>query len=318
MSVRRELLHDLSPLGWDRRLVAPGPAWRLRALHLTLLVVIGLRLGTHPWWQAADRVPEMFEPVAVLRWLDAPPSRAVVVGAWILGLAAVVAGLVQVRRGAARGPLVVAWSCLLFLAGLWGSGGKVLHNDVLMLSVTVPVLLAPSPRRRATAGAPDEDLLERDSTSWGWAPRAALVVLGVVYAATGVQKLRHSGVDWVLSENLRWVLRQGSPVVSTDLVRSLADQLWLTQALAAGALVLELTAPALLAVRRARIAFAAAVTVMHTSIWLAVGIDYWTWSATAWAVVLPSTATGARLARVLDLRRGDEPRRAPDREVVPA
>ena len=280
------LRRAVSPIEWDRRLVAPGPLWRMQLLQVGLLVAIGLRLALRRWWTVAERSDEMFEPVAVLAWIDRPPGALAVSAVWLVGLTAVVVGLVSVRsRRSPRLALVVAWTSLLFLAGLWGSAGKVLHNDVLLLTVAVPVLLAPSSRP-----------WRQQEVRWGWPPRAALAVLGAVYFLTGYQKLRHSGLDWVLSENMRWVLLQGDPLVSMAAVRRIAGLVWLTQLMAAGALLLELTAPLLLAMRRTRLLFAVAATMMHGSVWLLVGIDYWTWVIAVWAVVLPSTLLGGRIA----------------------
>lgn len=258
----------------------------MRLLQATLLAAIGLRLATRRWWTVADRPAEAFEPVAVLSWLDRPLPLAAVAAIWLAGLLAVIVGLVAAtRRRSARPALVVAWTALLVLAGLWGSAGKVLHNDLLLLTVTAPVLLAPAARP-----------WREHEVRWGWPPRAALAALAAVYFLTGYQKLRHSGLDWVFSENMRWVLVQGRPVVPAELSRAVSGQVWLTQALAGGALALELTAPLLVAVRRTRVWFAVAVTVMHGAIWLFIGIDYWTWVVAAWAVVLPSSALAARLA----------------------
>ncbi|MNW55768.1 hypothetical protein D3C74_334520 [compost metagenome] len=61
----------------------------------------------------------------------------------------------------------------------------------------------------------------------------------------------------------------------------------LTQALAGGALVLELTAPLWLAIRVARIPFVLAVAAMHGSIWAFLGLDYSAWVLTAAAVAVP-------------------------------
>ena len=276
-----------SPGAWDRRVVAPGPAGRLVARQAGLLAVLGLRLLLRRWWTMADRPAELFEPVPFLGWLDAPPGAVAIVVVWLLGLGAVGAGLWAVATGRRAGAAFrIAWLSLLVLAGLWGSAGKILHNDVLLLTVCVPLLLAPSPTRT-----------EGTSTRWGWPPRAVLAVLATVYFLTGYQKLRHSGLEWVFSSNMSWVIRQGDPVVPDGMARSLADQLWLTQALAGGALVLELVAPVLLAVRRTRIWFALGATAMHASIWALLGLDYYGWVLAVWAVVLPFTPVGERLWR---------------------
>ena len=276
-----------SPIIWDRRLVAPGPGARLLALQCGLLAVIGVRLALRRWWVMADRPAELFEPVPFLGWLDGPPGAAAILAVWVLGLGAVGWGLWSAVGGGAPGTaLRIAWLALLVLTGLWGSAGKVLHNDVLLLTVCVPLLLAPAARRGDGA-----------SVRWGWPARAVLVVLATVYFLTGYQKLRHSGIEWVLSSNMSWVIRQGDPVVPERLARLLADQLWLTQALAGGALVVELLAPVLLALRRTRIWFALAATAMHGSIWVLLGLDYYGWVLTVWAVVLPFTPLGDRAQR---------------------
>ncbi len=279
----------MNPLEWDRRLVAPGPADRLTLLRVLLASVIGLRILLRRWWVIADRPDDLFAPVPVLAWLPGQPGAAVIVTIWLAGLAAVGLTVQRSLTGRSAGvSFLASWLCLLVLAGLWGSSGKILHNDLLLLTVCVPVLFAGSPARsdRGTA-----------DVRWGWPVRAALVVLGVVYLLTGYQKLRHSGLEWVFSSNMSWVIRQGRPRVGEDLARALADQLWLTQALAGGALLLELTAPVLLAVRRTRLVFAPAATVMHLSIWALLGLDYYGWVLAVWAVVLPSTALGDRLGR---------------------
>ena len=190
------------------------------------------------------------------------------------------------RRNASPG-FFLAWLALLLLAGLWGSSGKVMHNDVLLLTVSFPVLFVGSPTRDSEAHGP----------RWGWAPRAALAVLTVVYFLTGYQKLRHSGLEWAFSSNLAWVIRQGSSPFGPDLNRALADQLWLTQALAAGTLLFELAAPVLLAVRRTRLLFALGATAMHLGIWALLGLDYFGWILAVWAVVIPMTPLGDRISQ---------------------
>lgn len=281
---------------WDRRLWSPAPRHRLELLQGALLAVLGVRLALRRWWVMAERPAALFEPVAVLAWLPAPPGVLAIVVTWMAGLAAVAGGIAALRSGrSAQGALAVAWLSLLLLAGLWGSAGKVLHNDLLLLTVCVPLLFAPSVRR--------DDSTRPQS---GWPARAVLVLLAVVYFLTGYQKLRHSGLSWVFSSNMSWVIRRGQPVVPEDLARSLADELWLTQALAGGALLLELAAPALLAVRRTRLWFAAAATVMHTSIWALLGLDYYGWVLTVWAVVLPFSTAADRLVRWFDVPGGEQ------------
>lgn len=299
--------HRLDPRTLDRRLLSPGSLQRMTLLRVLLASVIGLRLLLRRWWAMADRPDDLFRPVPILDWLSTQPGAPVVVAVWVAGLGAtvlvlaasvpVVRGGHSPRWGALAGPaFVVSWLALLFLAGLWGSSGKILHNDLLLLTVCVPMLVAASPRQ-GTAG-------EEHDGRWGWPPRAALVVLATVYFLTGVQKLRHSGLEWVFSSNMTWVIRQGNPRIGEDLSRSLADQVWLTQALAGAALLLELMAPLLLVVRRTRPLFAVGAAVMHLSIWALLGLDYYGWVLTVWAVVVPMSAIGDN---VLGRLAGDGP-----------
>ncbi|NLD76859.1 MAG: hypothetical protein GX643_09360 [Acidimicrobiales bacterium] len=292
------LFRWLDPRRLDRRLVAPGPLGRLSLLRCLLAVVIGVRLVLRRWWVMTERPADAFIPVPVLSWLSDQPGLAAIGAVWVVGVAAVTVaawtswsvarGRLAERRDRLAGPaFVVAWLSLVVLAGLWGSSGKILHNDILLIALCTPVVLAGTPR----AGDRSSDVEGR----WGWPPRAALALLGVVYFLTGFQKLRHSGLEWVFSSNMTWVIRQGNPRIGEELSRSIADQLWFTQALAGGALLLEVLAPLLLLVRPTRLVFAASATLMHLSIWAFLGLDYYGWVLTVWAVVIPMTLVGDRV-----------------------
>lgn len=276
----------------DTALLAPGSAGRLRAVHTAVALVLGLRLATRDWSQIADRPAVLTEHAFAVAWLPASVPPVALTAVQVLGLCGV---LLVVARYRARLGFVVAWIALTVLAGLWGSSGKVMHNDVLLLTVGFVLLFASVPDRRT----PDAERAVR----WGWPPRAALAVLATVYFLTGAQKLRHSGLGWVFSDNMSWVLRQGSSPFGGDLTGAVADQVWLTQLLAGGALCLELAAPLLLAVRQTRILYAAAVLAMHTSIWAFLGLDYWAWVLTVAAVAVPTGWTAARTAVAGRLRR---------------
>jgi hypothetical protein len=269
---------------FDAAVVAPGLARPVVLLQVGLALLIALRLLAHDWTLVADRPAELTYDLWILGWLPHLPPP-VLIAIQVAGLAGV--ALVLARR-APRSGFALSWIALLVLAGLWGASGKFHHNDVLLLTAAFPVLFARLPGRgsRSTSapGVPPE-------TAWGWPPRAALAAVACVYFLTGLQKLRHSGLAWVFSDNMSWVLRQGadSSPVSTELVLRLAEAPVLPQVLAGGALALELGAPLLLLWRPTRLVFAAAVTAMHLSIWACLGLDYSPWWLTVWAVTL---ATG--------------------------
>lgn len=274
----------------DARLTAPGPGFRLREVHTLVALVIGLRLVMRDWSAVADRPAALTDGLTFVSWLPDTLPAGLPVALAVLGVGGV--GLVLARRRAHAG-FVVAWACYATLCALWGSSGKVLHNDVLTVWVGVPLLFASLPRR----GRDDER-----AVAWGWPPRAALAVLALVYWLTGVQKLRHSGIGWALSDNMTWVLRQGTSPHADGLAQWVADHAVVASALATGALLLELTAPVWLAWRRTRALFALSVAVMHGSIWLFLGIDYSAWVLTAAAVAVPlSLAPDRRLSDVRGL-----------------
>lgn len=261
----------------DRALLAPGPAHRLLEVRTLLALVIGLRLATRDWTAIALRPAVLTDHVNVMGWLVVPPPAWLLVTVQAAGLVGVV---LAVGRTRGRAGLVLAWCAYTALAALWGSSGKVMHYDVLTVTVAFALLLAADPPRARTV---------EQSTPWGWPPRAALAALATVYFLTGAQKLRHSGLDWALGDNMSWVLRQGwvgSPF-GPAWVQVVADHPWLPQALAGGALALELTAPLWLAVRSTRIPFVLAVAAMHGSIWAFLGLDYSAWVLTAAAVAVP-------------------------------
>lgn len=270
----------------DTALVAPGRPGPVVLVQVGLALVMALRLLAHDWTLVADRPAELTYRLWTFGWLPHLPPAALV-AIQVAGLLG--AALVLARRMPRLG-FTVSWLSLLVLAGLWGASGKFHHNDVLLLTAAFPVLFARVPGRGYRRRQP-LPTGQRREVAWGWPPRAALVVVACVYFLTGLQKLRHSGLSWVFSDNMSWVLLQGagSSPISSDLVRRVAEAPVLPQLLAGGALALELGAPLLLLWRPTRLVFAAAVTAMHVSIWACLGLDYSPWWLTVWVVTI---ATG--------------------------
>ena len=175
---------------------APGSGVRstFAAARTALAVVIGVRLAVSPFATAVGQPEALWLPRGTGLVFPRPPSAAVGVGLQILGVAG--SALHLWRRRLA--PLVMAWACLLLLAGVRTSLGKVLHNDVLLVLATAPFLLA---------GRDPDDQEART----GLDAAAATIVL-VSYLAAGWWKLLRSGPAWALSDNLRWSLAAGRGV----------------------------------------------------------------------------------------------------------
>jgi len=111
-----------------------------------------------------------------------------------------------------------------------------------------------------------------------------------VYFLAGVQKLRHSGLDWVFSDNMRWVLYAGAAsgrAPTTVIARAIADQVWLATFTAGCILAFELSAPLWLASRRGRLWFLAGAVALHVGTWLTLGLDYWAWILTVAVLTVP-------------------------------
>ena len=262
----------------DAAYLAPGSSHALGCIRAGLALLIGLRIAVGPYAALADQPDALFVPTPPVAWLPSMPPASVIVAVQVAGAVAAAACVAGRRRRAA---FVVAWLALLFLAGLRGSLGKVLHNDVLLLLAAVPLLPA------APDARPGDD---RRSPAYGWPVRAALAVAATVYLVAGVQKLRHSGLDWVTSDNMRWVLYGGasSGRAPTEAVAlAIADRPWASHLAAAGILGLELGAPVALAARRWRTWFAAAAIALHVGTWLTLGLDYWGWALTMLVLAAP-------------------------------
>ena len=262
--------------GLDAWLLSPGDPRTVAVLRAGLVTVMLVRVATGPYRDLAGQPEALFRPPLLLAWLPHMPPAWALASLQVAGVLAALAVLAGRRRPDA---FAVAWASYLVLAGLRGSLGKVLHNDVLPLLASVPLLAAPD-ATLASGVAP--------TRRHGWPARASALVVVSVYWIAGMQKLRHSGLAWVTSDNMRWILygAADSPRVATDAVaRFVADRAWLATTLAGSVLATEVLAPAALVVRRGRWAFVAAAVALHAGTWLALGLDYWAWALTVVVVI---------------------------------
>ena len=164
-----------------------------------------------------------------LGFLDTMPSAEVFVAIQVVGDAGRArprwcAALTRRRPQAA---FAVAWVCYLVLAGLRGSRGKVLHNDLLLLWVSAPFLLAPAVRSA-------DDLRDRVARRrWGWPIRVAIVITALIYFFAGYHKLRRSGLEWAYSDNMRYVALWGPSIGAPGwpgLAQWVGDNVWVARA----------------------------------------------------------------------------------------
>ncbi|MCA1845362.1 MAG: hypothetical protein LC792_19655, partial [Actinobacteria bacterium] len=179
--------------GW---LFGPGSELQLTAVLTGLAVLIGVQLAFFPWTELALLPRGLFRPVPMLFFLHGMPPAGVIVALQVGGVGAAVLGAVGWRRPTT---LLLAWLPYLVLASLRASRGKIQHNDLLLLIGCVPFLLAPATRwlHRATTAR---------SARWGWPVHTAITFVAGSYFFTGLRKLTLSGIAWVTSDNMRWIL----------------------------------------------------------------------------------------------------------------
>jgi hypothetical protein len=272
----------------DDALWGPETALRLVIVHIGLSALIGLRIVLGSYRQLADTPTALVDPVPLLGWLDRMPSAEVFVAIQVIGG---LAALAAVLRRQPRLAFAVAWLCYLVLAGLRGSRGKVLHNDLLLLWASAPFLLAPVGRA--------VDVRDRVARrGYGWPIRVAMVITALVYFFAGYHKLRRSGIDWVLGDNMRYLMLWGPSIGEAQwegLARWVGEHLWAAKASGAFILGLEITFPVVLVVRRLQLWYALAAVFLHVTTWLVLGLDYWAWAATVSVLFIDWPALVERL-----------------------
>jgi hypothetical protein len=255
----------------DELLWGPESPRRLLVVHVALSLLIGARIVLGPYRQLAGQPAVLFDPVPVLWFLDRMPPLAVLVALQVIGGAAAAAAAL---RRHPRAAFAVAWVCLLVLAGLRGSRGKILHNDLLLLWCSAPLLLAP-----VTARWQDREPSRRH----GWPIRTATVLAALAYFLAGYHKLRRSGPSWVLGDNMQYVMLWGPSLgapPAPDIGRWVGEHAWASHSSAAFILGLELGAPVVLFARRLMPLFAVAAVVLHVGTYVLLGLDYWAWVLT--------------------------------------
>lgn len=258
--------------GWaDDALWGPETGARLLVVHTGLAAVIGLRIVLGSYRQLADTPGALFDPVPILAWAPSMPPVWAFVALQVVGGAAAVAAVARRRP---RLAFAVAWVCYLVLAGFRGSRGKVLHNDLLLLWASVPFLLAP-----VSVAWHDRERRRE----YGWPVRSAMVIAALAYFLAGYHKVRRSGLDWAIGDNVRYVMLWGPSVGAAKwdaMATWIGSHLWASKATGAFILAFELSFPVALLRRRLQPLYALVAVVLHITTYLFLGLDYWAWALT--------------------------------------
>lgn len=290
-------------------LFAPESAQRLAAVRIGLCALMALRLVIDPIGDVAGQPAALFQPMSFMRALHAMPSTELATTLQVIG---VIAALAAAAGLWIRASLPLSVLCLIFLNGMLQSTGKVVHNDVLLTLALIPLAVAP----RATAGAWSLDARRRRrrgepepparGPAYGWPIRAAIAAIALAYLFVGLQKLRYSGISWVTSENMRWVMyaSSDSQPSANALALLIADHPWMSHLVAAGILGTELGFPLGILIPRLRPLFVAGAVALHVGTGLTLGLDYTAWAATVVIVFVDWPPLIEQLRRRRRTRRG--------------
>ena len=172
-----------------------------------------------------------------------------------------------------------------YLLGLPHNFGKTHHTDAVL--VLIFVILAAS--RCGDAMSVDSWIRRKfrngdtrpkplgPSSEYTWPVRSACVLLCIVFFAAGMAKLRHSGLAWILSDNMANLLvlhhhTGHTPAVDWGLL--LAQSHWGSRLMAAFGMGVEILAPLSIFSRRCRIVLVPSLLGMQLSIWALLGVRF--------------------------------------------
>jgi hypothetical protein len=159
-----------------------------------------------------------------------------------------------------RPAMLTACALGTYLMGLPHNFGQTQHFDTLIVfasgalaisragdAVSIDALIAA--RRGAVRSA--------DPWEYTWPIRFVWVAMAVIFCAAGLSKLRHSGLDWVFSDNLsllllrqQYHLSDGEPLTNWGIW--VAHHPWVARGFAAAAVSIETLFPLVLVSRAAR------------------------------------------------------------------
>jgi hypothetical protein len=262
-------------------------ARHIATLRIGLSLVLVARLLHHDFHALAGQPDGLFRPLSYMKAFDAMPGETFTSALLMTALAGAICSAVGFRSHVA---LPVTTACSLILFGMTTSSGKVMHNDALLLLCLLPLSMAPASkvwsveawfRRRST----HQPTVHGRVIASAWPFRVAVLLVCGAYFFAGLAKLTHSGLDWVFSDNMRWILYANSDgrTVPNELSLFIADHPWLARISGAGIVTVELAFPLVLWKPALRYVFVPSVVAMHALTWFTLQLDY---SAMAAVVVV--------------------------------
>lgn len=194
---------------WRAFWFTPAPATDLgvcRFLFFGVFVYYYLRHDSSAW---GDTSSVFWMPIPLFQYLHLHPlSREVLVGLQFVWRVTLIGSCVGF---ATRVSTVVAFVLGIYFIGLPHNFGKTHNLDAIVLLTMGVMAFA-----RSGDGWSLDRLLwrrqqpQRPSGEYTWPIRLVWLLLTTVFFGAGISKLRHSGLEWVFSENLAVVLVQSN------------------------------------------------------------------------------------------------------------
>ncbi len=245
---------------WDGYWFAPGDALTLgvcRALFFGGLFLWQMPHDFSPWGAYSS---VFWMPIWLFDTAGIPAFSATTItvlqSVWKASLLLSAIGLFG------RSPMLVAFAIGTYLMGLPQNFGQTQHFDTLVVFASGALALSQACdgfsldawRRTPVAR---QAVASRDRGEYTWPIKFVWVAMSAIFCAAGISKLRHSGVEWFLSDSMSWLLlRQqyhisdGEPLTRWGIW--IANHPFVAHATAASAVAIETSFPLALVNRRLR------------------------------------------------------------------
>jgi hypothetical protein len=166
----------------------------------------------------------------------------------------------------------------VYLLGLPNNFGKTHHSDAIVVLVMGILALSRCgdgwsidqliwKTRRKNAPSVKRPVL---SGEYRWPVRLVQVLITLVFFGAGVSKIRHSGLDWILSDNLAFLLLERNKYWGVKI----AQHTWICKLLAAATVAGEVSFPLVLVNRILRFILVPGMFMIQIGIILLMGINF--------------------------------------------
>jgi hypothetical protein len=223
------------------------------------------------------RLPaDTWRPVWFVELFGRLPSAGTLTALGVVWKASLVLGALGLWRRVSLGVAATLGAYVLGLTGSFGKDNYDIGLPVILLFVfwiarsTDALSLDALIRRRRDKPPPSP------SGEYTWPFATGRVLLALAFFTAGAAKLRHGGVDWITTDNLRWLFigQQYTHAPPLHWAASLADFPWLCRLVAGGTVAVELSYPLALFVARLRPWLVWVAIALQLAIHLFMGINY--------------------------------------------